>query len=146
MSETQEKVAILKRLRDMLVRQRGRFQAYLDVLEQEASSISRGDAESLLVQVEMEQTIIAEIFALKKVIAPLEVLYKAAYPGTEDSVPRLKAVLDSMGSEIAAHNSRNRQLLKDRMEDLRTEIRSLRTWPKTAYASPSDPRLIDITT
>jgi hypothetical protein len=146
MSETQEKVAVLKRLRDMLVRQRGRFQAYLDVLEQEASSIARGDAESLFLQVEMEQTIIAEIFALKKVIAPLEVLYQAAYPGTEDSVPRLKAVLDSMGTEIAAHNSRNRQLLKDRMEDLRTEIRSLRTWPKTAYAPPAVPRLIDITT
>jgi hypothetical protein len=146
MSETEQKVAILKRLREMLVRQRGRFQAYLDLLEQEATSIARGDAESLLAQVEMEQTIIAEIFALKKVIAPLEVLYQAAYPGTEDSVPRLKAVLDSMGSEIAAHNGRNRQLLRERMEDLRSEIRSLRTWPKTAYASPSDPRLIDITT
>jgi hypothetical protein len=146
MSETQQKVAILKRLRDMLVRQRGRFQAYLDVLEQEASSIERGDAESLFLQVEMEQTIIAEIFALKKVIAPLEVLYQAAYPGTEDSVPRLKAVLDSMGTEIAAHNSRNRELLRDRMEDLRSEIRSLRTWPKAAYPSPADPRLIDITT
>ncbi len=146
MSETQEKVAVLKRLRDMLVRQRGRFQAYLDVLEQEASSIERGDAESLLLQVEMEQTIIAEIFALKKVIAPLEVLYHAAYPGTEDSVPRLKAVLDSMGTEIAAHNGRNRKLLRDRMEDLRSEIRSLRTWPKAAYPSPADPRLIDVTT
>ena len=145
MNDTQEKVAVLKRLREMLVRQRGRFQAYLDVLEQEASSIERGDAESLFLQVEMEQTIIAEIFALKKVIAPLEVLYQAAYPGTEETVPRLKAVLDSMGTEIASHNARNRELLRDRMEDLRSEIRALRTWPKTAYPATA-PRLIDITT
>lgn len=145
MNDTDQKVAILRRLREMLQRQRGRFQAYLDLLEQEAGSIQRGDAESLLAQVEMEQTIIAEIFALKKVIAPLESLYQAAYPGTEETVPRLKAVLESMGAEISAHNSRNRKLLRERMDDLRAEITSLRTWPKTAFPTPA-PRLIDITT
>ena len=145
MNDTQEKVAVLKRLREMLVRQRGRFQAYLDVLEQEASSIERGDAESLFLQVEMEQTIIAEIFALRKVIAPLESLYQAAYPGTEQTVPRLKAALESMGTEISAHNARNRRLLKERMDDLRSEISALRSWPKTAFPATT-PRLIDITT
>jgi hypothetical protein len=143
--DTQEKVAILKRLRDMLARQRGRFQAYLDLLEKQEQSINRGDAESLLAQVELEQTIIAEIYALKKVITPLDALYQAAYPGTETTVPKLRAVLDSMGSEITEHNGRNRRLLKEKMEDLRTEIRSLRTWPKAAFDAAS-PRLIDITT
>jgi hypothetical protein len=145
MTTTEEKIAILKRLRDMLVRQRGRFQQYLDLLEREQDSIARGDAESLLTQVEMEQSIIAEIFTLRKVIAPLEVLYQAAYPGTEDTVPRLKAALASMGTEIAARNARNRRILKDRMDDLRAEIGALRTWPKTAFAAPA-PSIIDITT
>ncbi len=145
MQDTQDKVAILRKLREMLARQRGRFQAYLDLLERQEQSINRGDAEGLLAQVEMEQTIIAEIFALKKVITPLDALYQAAYPGTEHTVPKLRAVLDSMGSEIAAHNGRNRQLLKEKMDDLRTEIRSLRTWPKAAFDAAS-PRLIDIST
>jgi hypothetical protein len=145
MGDTEEKVAILKRLREMLVRQRGRFQAYLDLLEREKESISRGDAETLLAQVEMEQGIIGEIFTLKKVIAPLETLYRAAYPETEESVPRLKAVLGSMGREVAARNARNRALLRERMDDLRAEIRSLRAWPKPALA-PTGPRLVDITT
>ncbi len=142
---TEEKIAILKRLREMLVRQRGRFQEYLDLLEKQKDSITRGDAEALLAQVEMEQSIIGEIFTLRKVIAPLEALYVAAYPGNEDSVPRLKAALQSMGMEIAAHNARNRRMLKERMEELRTEISSLRQWPRTAFAAPL-PTLIDITT
>ncbi len=145
MENTEEKIAILKRLRDMLARQRARFQAYLELLEREKDSITRGDAEGLLAQVEMEQGIIAEIYTLRKVIAPLETLYRAAYPATEESVPRLKAVLDSMGREIAARNARNRSLLRARMDDLRDEIRSLRAWPKPALA-PTAPRLVDITT
>jgi hypothetical protein len=145
MNTTEEKIAILKRLRDMLVRQRGRFQQYLDLLESQKSSIAKGDAESLLAQVEMEQTIIAEIFTLRKVIVPLEALYQAAYPGTEDTVPRLKSALASMGTEIATRNARNRRMLKDRMDDLRAEIGALRTWPRTAFASTA-PSIIDITT
>jgi hypothetical protein len=145
MNTTEEKIAILKRLRDMLVRQRGRFQQYLDLLEREKDSIAKGDAETLLAQVEMEQSIIAEIFTLRKVIAPLEALYQAAYPGTEDTVPRLKSALASMGTEIAARNAHNRRMLKDRMDDLRAEIGALRTWPRTAFAAPA-PSIIDITT
>ena len=37
-----------------------------------------------------------------------------------------------MGAEILAHNRKNRQLLKQRMEEMRREITSLRTWPKAA--------------
>ncbi len=145
MGSTDEMVAVLKRLRDMLVRQRGRFQAYLDLLERERDSITRGDAESLLAQVEMEHAIIGEIFTLRKVIAPLETIYRSAYPGTEESVPRLQAALESMGREIAARNARNRRLLRARMEDLRAEISSLRTWPRASFSAPA-PAMIDITT
>jgi hypothetical protein len=126
---TEQKIAVLKRLREMLVRQRERFGSYLALLEQEELSIRRGDAEKLLAQVEMEQSIIAEIFTLKKVIAPLETLYQAAYPGTECTIPLLKKTLESMGAQIIAHNAQNRQLLARRMEDLRSEITSLRAWP-----------------
>jgi hypothetical protein len=148
MSTVEQNVAVLKRLRDMLARQRQKFGAYLHLLECEGESIAAGDSEKLLAQVEMEQGIIAEIFALRKVIAPLEALYQAGYPeGTEATVPRLKSALETMGAEILDHNRRNRQKLKERMEEMRREITSLRSWPKTAspYAEVA-PGLIDITT
>jgi hypothetical protein len=146
MSGSDDNVAILTRLRAMLVRQREKFDAYLRLLERQREAIDGGDTGKLLAQVEMEREIIAEVNSLQKVIAPLETLYNAAYPGTELTVPRLKATLESMGRTIAAHNVRNRQLLRDRMDELRQEITALRAWPRTpsAFADVS-PNLIDIT-
>jgi len=147
MNQTEHNIAVLKRLRDMLARQRERFQAYLDLLEAEESSIRNNDTEKLLAQVEIERTIIAEIFTLRKVILPLESLYQAAYPSTESTVPRLKAALETMGERIAAHNARNRRLLKDRMDSLRQEITELRGWPRDASQfAEVVPGLVDITT
>jgi hypothetical protein len=147
MGQSEQNVAILRRLREMLVRQREKFDAYLRLLEQQSDSIAEGDTGKLLAQVEMEQSIIAELGSLRKVIAPLESLYKAAYPGTESTVPRLKATLETMGQAIAAHNARNRKMLRVRMEELRQEITTLRTWPRAGspFAEIS-PNLIDITT
>jgi len=148
MDRIEQNVAVLKRLREMLVRQREKFGSYLHLLECEEESIEKGDSEKLLAQVEMEQSIIAEVFSLKKVIAPLEALYEAAYPsGSEATIPRLKSTLETMGSEILAHNGRNRQRLRERMEDMRREITSLRAWPRSASPfAEVTPGLIDITT
>jgi hypothetical protein len=148
MGSIEQNIALLKKLREMLTRQREKFGAYLHLLECEGEAIEQGDSEKLLAQVEMEQSLIAEIFTLKKVIAPLESLYQASYPaGTEATVPRLKTALEKMGSEILAHNGRNRQRLRERMDDMRREITSLRSWPKTASPfAEVTPGLIDITT
>ncbi len=141
-------VAVLKKLRDMLARQREKFGAYLHLLECEGQSIDQGDTEKLLAQVEMEKSLIADIFTLRKVIAPLEAIYQSAYPaGTETTVPHLNATLDAMGTEIISRNAKNRQRLRERMEELRVEISSLRSWPKAASTfAPAAPGLIDITT
>jgi len=142
-------VAVLKKLRDMLARQREKFGAYLQLLECEGQSIELGDTEKLLAQVEMEKSLIADIFTLRKVIAPLEAIYQSAYPaGTESTVPRLNSTLDAMGTEIISRNAKNRQRLRERMEELRLEITSLRAWPRAAssFAAAAAPGLIDITT
>jgi hypothetical protein len=147
MIREENKVAVLKRLREMLLRQKEKFQAYLGLLEQEEKSITGGDTEKLLAQVELEKTIIAEIFTLKKVITPLEALYTAAYPLSESTVPRLRDALEDMGQQVVARNSRNRALLKERMEELRREITTLRAWPRAASPfAEVQPSLIDITT
>jgi hypothetical protein len=147
METTESKIAVLKRLREMLARQREKFQAYLVLLESQEASIRRGEAETLLAQVEMEHGIIAEIYSLRKVIAPLETLYRAAYPAAEQTIPRLQATLEDMGKHVIAHNARNRALLKDKMNDLRLEIGSVRVWPKDSSPfAEVTPSLIDITT
>jgi len=147
MEQTDQKVAVLRRLREMLVRQRDTFGSYLELLEREEQSIRSGDSNRLVAQLEMERSIIADIFTLKKVIAPLETLYQAAYPETENTIPRMKATLEAMNTEVIAHNARNRALLRDRMEELRKEMGSLRAWPRDSspYAEVV-PRMVDITT
>jgi hypothetical protein len=141
-------VAVLKKLRDMLARQREKFGAYLRLLECEGQSIEQGDTEKLLAQVEMEKSLIADIFTLRKVIAPLEAIYQSSYPvGSDATVPKLNATLDAMGTEIISRNARNRQRLRERMEELRTEISSLRAWPRAASPfAAATPGLVDITT
>jgi hypothetical protein len=131
----------------MLQRQKGKFQSYLLLLEKEEESIGSGDAEKLLAQVEMEQSIISEVLALRKAIAPLEDLYQAAYPEKETTIPCLKSSLAKMGESIIARNARNRALLKEKMEDLRNEVARLRSWPKSASPfAEAVPSLVDITT
>jgi hypothetical protein len=147
MNQTEQKIAVLTRLREMLRRQRGKFQDYLSLLEKEEGAIRSGNAERLISQVEMEKAIITEIFELSKVIQPLEMLYRAAYPGTEDTVPRLKATLEKMGEEVVRHNEANRTLLRKAMEELRREISSLRAWPRAGSPfAEVVPSLVDITT
>ena len=147
MDQTDQKIAVLKRLREMLLRQKETLQDYLHLREREEGSIVNGETEKLLAQVEMEQAIIADIFTLKRVIAPLETLYQAAYPGTESTVPELREALQDMGRQVMARNSRNRELLRERMDDLRREVTSLRTWPKAGSPfAEVVPSLVDITT
>jgi hypothetical protein len=147
MSLNEQNVAVLRRLREMLSRQRDALGAYLDLLEHEKDSIERNDTTLLLSQVEMERSVIENLESLRKVIAPLEDLYRQAYPAAEQTVPRLQSSLDAMQREVVARNERNRQLLRDRMEELRHEITSLRGWPRegSPYAEV-EPTLVDITT
>ncbi len=143
----ERRISILRRLREMLQRQRDKFQAYLDLLEQEGDSIASGDVDKLQAQLELEKNVIAEIRTLKTVIDPLEDLYQAAYPESEESVPALKAVLDKMGIRMKERNARNRAALNAKMEELRREISGLRAWPngKSQFAEVT-PNLVDVTT
>ncbi len=146
MSDAGQKAAILRKLRDMLLRQREKLQSYLDLLELQGASIAGGDVERLASQVELEKAVISEIKSLARVIRPLEDLYRAAYPQREDSVPVLQAALERLGSQVKEQNARNRAALKDKMEELRREIAGLRAWPRAGSFAEAAPSLVDITT
>jgi hypothetical protein len=146
--ELAQRVAVLKRFRELLLEQRNRFQDYLAVLDKQKDVIEQGNAERLIAQVEVEEKIVADIFAVQKVIVPLEDMYRTSYPERESEVPKLKAALEELMAEASTRSARNRDLLSKRMEELRTEIRTLRNNPfaprRSVYDNSGSASLIDI--
>jgi hypothetical protein len=141
--ELAQRVAIVRRFRDLLGQQRDRFRSYLSVLDKQRDIIESGDAGELLAQVELEEQIVADIFSIQKVIDPLENMYHAlvvngASSVSRDEVPNLKASLDELKDEAVVRSSRNRELLSKRMVALRAEITGLRNNPFAAQARRSD--------
>jgi hypothetical protein len=146
--EIQHRVAVLKRFRELLVRQRDRFHDYLEVLDKQQDVIRSGDADALISHVELEEKIVADIYAIQKVVDPLEDVYRVAYPDKESEVPSLKTALKELQVEVLARSERNRELLSSRMNEIRGEIRTLRGNPFTArrsvYANEGGASLIDL--
>jgi hypothetical protein len=149
-SELTQRIALLRRFRDLLIQQRDRFRSYLAVLENQQFHIESGNAEELLSYVEMEEQIVADIFSIQKVIDPLEILYKAVIPNsTPSDVPALKAVLEDLKTQTITRSVHNRELLSTRMTQIRFEINALRNNPfvkasRSLYQSSGAASLIDI--
>jgi hypothetical protein len=154
--EVGQRVAILKRFKELLKAQRDRFQAYLDVLDKSKDVIEQGAAEDLIRHVELEEKIVADIYSIQKVIDPLEEMYKAVRvesPAMQkeaagDDVPDLKAALESLKTEAVARVGRNKDLLSKRMTELRSEIKNLRSNPYTkrrqGYSDAAPPSMVDL--
>jgi len=149
-SELSQRVAVIKRFKELLKSQRERFRTYLDNLDKQKNVIESGSAEELLRHVELEEKIVADIFTIQKVIDPLEKMYKSSRPelpkkkdqkskaggsreadnsctADEDEVFNLKEALDTLKTEAVVRSEQNRELLAKRMAELRSEIKSLRS-------------------
>jgi hypothetical protein len=146
--ELSHRVAVLRRFRELLVRQRERFQHYLAVLEKEQTVIESGDTEEILAHVELEEQIVSDIFSIQKVIDPLESMYRASgLSSPTDDIPALKTVLEDLKNQAVTRSSQNRELLSARMADVRTEITKLRSNPfagSLRSAQQNSGALIDI--
>ncbi|RKX85315.1 MAG: flagellar biosynthesis protein FlgN [Spirochaetes bacterium] len=146
--DIEERINILKKLRETLLKQKERFVTYLDVLEKEERSINEGDIDKLELQIHIEEEIVKEITNFEKVISPLDDLYKRAYPVEEKSIPKLKNSLENIRKSVLKKNKRNRVLLKEKMDAVRHEIKSLKVKHDipSPYADIGVPTLVDITT
>jgi hypothetical protein len=149
--DLEQRTAILRRFRELLVEQRAKFERYLLVLEHEKADIETGDVDRLMAHVELEEQVVSDIYTFQKVIDPLEELYRAAYPqGIPDSdaeLPALKDSLVELRGEVLARNAENRELLKTRMAELRNEITSLRIPAmarRSVYAGAGEASMLDI--
>ena len=164
--ELGQRVAVVRRFRELLKAQRDRFQAYLNTLDKQKDVIQRGTTDDLLRHVELEEKIVADIFSIQKVIDPLEKMYQSisaekpvksgqkpgklksdeSKPGEEDEVFSLKEALIGLRTEAVVRSERNRELLTKRMVELRTEIKSLKrsSYTRRKFDNSPTPSLIDL--
>jgi hypothetical protein len=162
-SELSQRVAVIKRFKELLKSQRDRFQTYLDALDRQKDIITKGSADDLLRHVELEEKIVFDIFSMQKVIDPLEKMYQKAktdnmagdskFPGVmpnqftaELEVSNLKETLECLKAEAVVRSEKNRDLLAKRMAELRSEIKSLRksTYSQRRFGNDPAPSLLDI--
>ncbi|MDR0539156.1 MAG: flagellar export chaperone FlgN [Spirochaetaceae bacterium] len=147
-AETQSRVALLKRFRQLLVMQRERFRTYLETLDLQKNLIENGTVEELSNYVELEEKIAGDIFSLQKVIEPLQGMYRFAWNGLEPpEIPEIQTVVENLKNEAKNRLERNKTLLQDRMALIRNEIKELRASPyrrrRSAYTAAA-PSLIDV--
>ena len=135
--ELSQRVAVIKRFKELLKAQRNRFQVYLDTLDKQKEIIERGTTDDLLRHVELEEKIVADIFSIQKVIDPLEKMYQSVtleiprHNGNsgerpDEEVLDLKKALKGLKTEAVTRSELNRELLTRRMAELRSEIKSLK--------------------
>jgi uncharacterized small protein (DUF1192 family) len=159
-TELSQRVAVLKRFKELLKAQRDRFRTYLTALDTQKDVIQNGTTDDLLRHVELEEKIVADIFSIQKVIDPLEKMYQAvsvkktAKDGQrsgeketgEEEVISLKEALDGLKAEAVVRSERNRELLAKRMAELRSEINSLKSnsYARRKFETSAGPSFIDI--
>lgn len=127
--EIDERVAILKRYKKLLEQQRSKFQEYLKVLENQQNSIVSENPENLFEHTVLEEQIIKNIESLQKVIVPMNELYRQtiAASGKQDSViSALKTDLSSLQKKVLAQNSKNQQILRTHLSQIRMQLNNFR--------------------
>ena len=147
--EVQKRVAMLHRLRELLLDQRGKFENYLKVLDHEKGDIENGDVDRLVAHVEIEEAIVSEIFTFQKAIDPLEDLMRSALPPGDTGwtdVGSLKDSLQDLKTEVLKRNEENRSLLRARMDVIRSQVMALRKplGPRRVYAEREVGSLVDL--
>jgi len=136
--ELTQRMAVVKRFKELLEQQCKRFRSYLSVLDRQQLAISTGSADEIIAHVEIEEQIVEDIFSIQKVIAPLEVMYNAAGAAAGDAagpylpandVSALKASLEDLKTQATARSGQNRNLLSVRMANINSEIQAIKNNP-----------------
>ncbi|MGP1587966.1 MAG: flagellar biosynthesis protein FlgN [Treponemataceae bacterium] len=123
--ELDQRVAILKRLKNLLEMQRSKFQEYLFVLEKQENEISNENYESISAHTEIEQQIVNNIENLQKVIKPMEELYQQANSPFSADIPQLKIDLENLQKNVLIQNEKNRILLKQHLSQIKEKLGQL---------------------
>ena len=148
--ELTQRMAVVKRFKELLEQQRERFRSYLTALDRQHLAISTGNADEIIAYVELEEQLVEDIFSIQKVIDPLEIMYNAAGPYLPaNDVSALKTALEDLKLQAAARSGQNRDLLSSRMADINSEIQAIKNNPfiskiRNALYQNAVPTLVDI--
>jgi hypothetical protein len=142
-----ERVALLRRFKELLLEQRRRFRDYIEVLDRQKETIENGSVEDIEAHVDLDEKMAAGIIAIQKTIEPLRAMYEAASAGDAE-IPEISAVLENLKAETAKRIETNKNLLQKRMDSIRGELKNLRGNPfakrKSIYAESQSATLFDI--
>jgi hypothetical protein len=146
--ELKERVAIVKRFRELLRSQRDRFQTYLETLDRQKAVIEKGSAEDILTHVEMEEKILSDISSIQKTITPLEAMYRARPVPDAPEVPEIQAALSGLRAKASLKVQQNKELLEHRMTELREELKVIKANPyakrNTFFSNTDSASFVDI--
>jgi uncharacterized small protein (DUF1192 family) len=120
-----ERIAVLRRFRELLEAQRNKFSEYLTVLEKQSVTIESEDPAAILAHTEIEQTIVGSIVTLQKVIKPIETMYHEIGPSSgepDTEIPALQADLERLQKQVLSRNEENRTLLKSHLTEIRKRM------------------------
>ncbi|NLC92379.1 MAG: flagellar protein FlgN [Treponema sp.] len=132
--ELEERIAIIRKFKLLLEKQRSKFKDYLTVLEKQQDSISEENTENLLIHTELETEIVKNIQNLQKVIVPMSKLYNSSSLDTkeDDSIKNIKDELDDLQDKVLKQNEINRNLLRIHIDQIRTNIQNFKNPYKNA--------------
>lgn len=127
--ELNERVALLHKFKELLEQQRAKFQEYLTVLEKQQDSIKTESTEKLIAHTELEQQIVKNLSNLQKVIVPMNKMYKAAgikATAEDAAIENIQSELNDLQQKVMKQNEINRDLLRIHIDNIRTQINSLK--------------------
>lgn len=137
--ELADRIAVLKRFRSLLEKQKAKFQEYLTVLELQENKITEDDTTAVIAQSNLESEIVSGINSLQKVIIPMQRMYaKVASAADSEPIEKLNGELTHLRAQVIAQNERNQNLLKNRMAELRKEILTIKNPYKTGQSVYAD--------
>jgi hypothetical protein len=149
-NEINDRVSVLRRFKELLLEQRQRLYSYIEILDKQKDVIEKGKTEDLLAHVELEESVVAGIVSLQKAIEPMRSVYEfaAAAGDTGNGIPELNLTLENLKIEAARRAENNKVLLQQRMEQVRDELKNLRSNPyakrKSIYSGDQSATLLDI--
>ncbi|MGI0529644.1 flagellar biosynthesis protein FlgN [Treponema socranskii] len=129
-NEIDERVAVLKRFKTLLVQQRDKFREYLLVLEKQQSSIEEENTDALIAHTELEQQVVSNIAGLQKVIVPMAEMYSSIRSSAEaDETRALESIqkdLAHLQSQVLAQNEKNRSLLRVHIANIQSQMERIK--------------------
>ena len=129
-NEIDERVAVLKRFKTLLERQRDKFREYLSVLEKQQTSITEENTDALIAHTELEQQVVSNIAGLQKVIVPMAEMYSSIRCSAPENETRalesIQQDLDRLQSQILAQNEKNRSLLRIHIADIQKQMEHIK--------------------